>query len=130
MSRMDWRARRGAAGAVALALGLAGCAMSDEKVGSLLADPMTYEFYTCQQLVGVEGAQKTRQQELEALMAKSASGAGGGVVNVIAYRPEYAHVSGQLEAIHRMQADKNCASTPAPAAAAPAAKPAPAKPRR
>jgi hypothetical protein len=112
---------------LALALGLAGCAMSDEKVGSLLADPMTYEFYSCQQLAGAEGAQKTRQQELEALMAKSASGAGGGVVNTIAYKPEYAHVSGQIAAIHRVQADKNCPPAPAPAAPSPAAKPAPAK---
>jgi hypothetical protein len=63
-------------------------------------------------------------------MAKASTGAGGGVVNAMAYRPEHAHVSGQIEAIHRVQADKNCPSAAAPEPAAPppaAAKPGPAR---
>ena len=118
---------RGLAAATVAAL-LCGCAVSDDKVGALLADPMQYEFYTCQQLAANEAAQKTRLQELDGLMAKSASGAGGSVVNAVAYRPEYVTVTGQLNAVRHVQAEKNCPPPPAPAA--PTAPPKPAKPAR
>jgi hypothetical protein len=48
-----------------------GCAISDEKVGALLAGPMQYDFYMCQQLAANEGAQKVRLQELDGLMPRA-----------------------------------------------------------
>lgn len=110
-----------AAALAGLAAALGGCAMSDAKLGSMVADPMQYEFYTCQQLANTATGYKARLDELDGLMAKSSTGAGGGVVNALAYKPEYVTVTGQLNAIHSTQADKNCETPPAPA---PAAKPA------
>ena len=108
----------------AAAVLLAGCAVSDEKLGSLVADSAQYEVYTCPQLAGQETALKTRLAELDTLMAKAAADTGGAVVNAVAYRPEHITVRGSLDVVRRVRAEKNCPPPELPPAAKPETKPA------
>lgn len=108
--------RRGAA--ILLAALTCGCAMSDAKLGGLVADRGNYEVLNCTQLAGSETAFKTRLAELEGLMAKASSDPAGGLVSATTYRPEAIAARGSLDAVHDVQREKNC---PPPAAATPPA---------
>lgn len=87
---------------------LAGCAGSEDTIGRVLVGPGEYQFYNCQQLAASAKTLRTRLQELETLMAKSSKGAGGGLVNAMAYQPDYLSVRGELNELRRTAAAKNC----------------------
>lgn len=94
--------------AAALAVfALAGCA-SDDTVGRVLVGTSNYTFFNCQDFAGAIKAKETRERELQGLMAKSSAGPGGGVVNEIAYRPDYLENHGELVQMRRAAAEKNC----------------------
>ncbi|HEY6753142.1 MAG TPA: twin-arginine translocation pathway signal [Pseudolabrys sp.] len=99
-----------------VALALSGC-MSDETASRLLAAPDRYILYSCPELVTAAQANAARQRELEALIAKAGTGAGGQVASNMAYRPEYAQLRGQMDQIRKTAADRNC--KPAPGATGP-----------
>ena len=110
----------GYGGAALLALLTCGFAISDQQLGAYVGDRATYEGYSCTQRAAQETAFKTRIEELDGLMAKAARDTGGSVVNAVAYRPESITAHGSLDAVRRVQAEKNC-PPPAPPATAPAA---------
>src|SRR5262249_24095695 len=87
---------------------LAACAseISNPLLGGFLADPGQYEFYSCEQIAGHRVGLKAREQALKQLMDKAEKGTGGAVVNVIAYKGEFAAVQGQLEVIDATARDK------------------------
>ncbi|MBV9459996.1 MAG: twin-arginine translocation pathway signal [Bradyrhizobium sp.] len=121
-----------AAGAlVALALALSGCAdMGGDAWTTAFADPAAYELYDCKQLEPVRKNLAVRQAELQGLMAKAQTGAGGAVVSELAYRNDYVAVRGQSRLAEDAWRKNNCHETPPPtpvAAASPTpnAKPAP-----
>ena len=66
---------------------LAGCAseISNPLMGGFFVDPGKYEFYSCEQIATNRKAVEAREQQLKLLMDKAEKGAGGAVVNVIAY---------------------------------------------
>jgi hypothetical protein len=116
--------------AAALASLLGGCAMqsnaTDDKVGSYMVSPGKYQFYTCAHLAAATVTFKTRERELEALMAKAGTDSGGRFVASIAYRPEYIQVRGNLIEVRKVEAEKNCpavAAVEAPPASAGAGPP-------
>jgi hypothetical protein len=114
-------AGRGAA--LLLAAVSCGCAMSDAKLGGLVADRANYEVLNCTQLAGSEASFKARLAELDGLMAKASNDPGGGLVSATTYKPEAIAARGSLDAVHSVQAEKNC-TPPAPATPPAAAKPA------
>jgi hypothetical protein len=89
-------------------LALGGCAGSEDMIGRVLVAPGDYQFYNCQQLASTAKSLGARMQELEQLMAKSSQGPGGGLVNAMAYKPDYLNVRGQLNEARREAASKNC----------------------
>ena len=91
----------------ALAL-LAGCAMSDDNLGRMLVAENSYTLYDCDSLADAIKAAVAREQELRGLMAKASTGAGGDLVNSIAYRPEYLEVHGRINELRRTSAEKHC----------------------
>jgi hypothetical protein len=93
--------------AVLAVLALAGCA-SDDSLGRMVVSSSTYTFYTCDDLAGAIKAKEARERELQGLMAKSEAGPAGGVVNEIAYRPEYLENHGELLQMRRTAAEKKC----------------------
>ena len=113
---------------VLLAASLAGCATQgagpEDRLGSFLVTPGKYSLYSCPQLAVRSAQLKTRQQELDALIAKAGSGSGGAIAATLAYRTEYAQVRGELAELAKETAAKNC-PPPKPAVA-----PSPPKPKR
>jgi uncharacterized protein YceK len=97
--------------AVLSALGLAGCgSISDQTAASALVAPGKYDIYTCQDIEQRTHSTRARQMELEQLMTRAAQGAGGALVNAIAYRSEYLQTQGELEQLARSSAAKDCVS--------------------
>jgi len=93
--------------AIVAALALAGCA-SEDTVGRMLANSSKYTFYTCDDLADAIKTKEARERELQGLMDKSKTGPAGGVVNAIAYQPDYDENHGELVQMRRVAAEKNC----------------------
>jgi hypothetical protein len=70
-----------------------------EPVHGVRADPGRYEFFNCEQLAVQRVAGKAREQELKQLMNRAEQGAGGTLVNVIAYKGDYVAVTEELKVI-------------------------------
>jgi hypothetical protein len=103
-----------------LGLGLGGCANMSDSMSSAFADPAKYDLYECKQLEAERKTLATRSAELQGLMAKAETGAGGAVVSELAYRNEYIAVRGQSRlADEAWQRNKCHEGAPAAAAAAP-----------
>jgi hypothetical protein len=107
---------------LAAGLALSGCAGVSETVAPAFADPAKYELYDCKQLEAERKALATRTAELQGLINKAETGAGGAVVAELAYRNDYVAVRGQAQLADDAWRRNRCRETP-PGAAAPAAPP-------
>lgn len=109
---------------------LSGCAGMSETVAPAFADPARYELYDCKQLEGERKSLANRTGDLQRLMDKAQTGAGGAVVSELAYRNEYIAARGQAQMADDAWRRNKCRETPPEAtpAAAPAANPGPIKP--
>ena len=115
MPRMNGSFELRTAVAVLAATLLAGCATAEDRVGGLLVAPGSYEFYSCPQLAQIAASYKARRAELEQLMAKAESDAGGKLMSAISYRPDYLQVGGQIQDVERTARAKQCDLSAAPA---------------
>ncbi|MBB5051939.1 hypothetical protein HNQ36_001893 [Afipia massiliensis] len=110
----------------ALAIGLGACASGGESPfgSSVFVDPSKYDLYNCQQLATARKTTNDRVVELEGLMAKAETGAGGALVSGLAYQTDYRAQRAQRDAIDEKLARNNCSAelAPPPAAAAPSGK--------
>src|SRR5690242_21808374 len=84
-----------AAALLAFALALPGCADMSDSMSLAFADPAKYDLYECKQLEPERKRLAERTAELQGLMAKAETGAGGAVVAELAYRNEYIATHGQ-----------------------------------
>lgn len=101
---------------------LSGCASMSETVAPAFADPGKYELYDCKQLEGERKALAARTADLQKLMDKAETGAGGAVVSELAYRNDYVAVRGQSQLAEEAWRRNKCRETPpgvTPAASAP-----------
>ncbi|MBR0734738.1 twin-arginine translocation pathway signal [Bradyrhizobium japonicum] len=101
---------------------LSGCAGMTETVAPAFADPGKYQLYDCKQLEAERKALAIRTADLQRLMDKAQTGAGGAVVSELAYRNDYIAVRGQSQLAEDAWRRNNCRETPpgaAPAASAP-----------
>lgn len=106
-----------AAGAV-----LSGCAGMSETIAPAFADPGAYELYDCKQLEGERKSLAARTEQLQKLMEKAETGAGGAVVSELAYRNDYVAVRGRAQLAEDAWRRNRCRETP-PGAPAPASAP-------
>jgi hypothetical protein len=107
-----------AAALLVTALGLGGCASMSDGMSTAFADPAKYELYECKQLEAERKALAARTADLQKLMTKAETGAGGAVVAELAYRNEYIAVRGQTKFAEEAW-EKNRCQNAAPVAAAP-----------
>jgi hypothetical protein len=106
-------------------IGLAGCAnMGDGFASGAFVDPARYELYDCKQLETERKSLSVRAAELQGLMAKADTGAGGPVVAELAYRNDYITARAQYKLADEVWRRNKCQETP-PAAAAPTPLPPP-----
>ena len=102
---------------------LSGCASMSETVAPAFADPAKYELYDCKQLEGERKQLAKRTDELQKLMDKAETGAGGAVVAELAYRNDYIAIRGQSQLAEDAWRRNRCREAP-PEATAPAPPPA------
>jgi hypothetical protein len=116
---------------LALALALPGCADMSDSMSLAFADPAKYDLYDCKQLEPERKRLADRTAELQGLMAKAETGAGGAVVAEVAYRNEYIATRGQSKLAEQAWQRNRCRET-VPGAALPVAPPSapPAPPSR
>ena len=103
----------------ALAISLGACASGGGSTfgSSVFVDPSKYDLYNCQQLHTARKATNDRVVELEGLMAKAETGAGGSLVSGLAYQTDYRSQRAQRDAIDEKLASNNCGPEPLPPAA-------------
>ncbi|OAF15807.1 hypothetical protein [Bradyrhizobium neotropicale] len=109
---------------LAAGLALAGCAGMSDTVSPAFADPGKYELYDCKQLETERKSLARRAAELQGLMNKAETGAGGAVVSELAYRNDYIAVRGQSHFAEEAWQRSKCRETP------PDATPTPSGPQR
>lgn len=106
-----------------LAASLGACASGPSS--SVFVDPSTYELYNCQQLATARTNSNNRVIELERLMAKAETGAGGSLVSGLAYQTDYLSERARRDQIDEKIASNNCSKTDLAPPATPAAPTAP-----
>ena len=82
--------------------------MVDES--TFFADPATFALYDCKQLAAARENYVKRIEELQGLMAKAETGAGGAVVAEIAYRPDYLSNQARLKSVNAAWQRERCES--------------------
>jgi hypothetical protein len=65
--------------------------------------------YTCPDLNDRAKVVRARQVELEQVMDRASQGAGGELVNAIAYRTEYAQTRGEMRVLAKAEEERQCA---------------------
>ena len=116
------------AAASILAASLGACASGPSS--SVFVDPSTYELYNCQQLATARTNSNNRVIELERLMAKAETGAGGSLVSGLAYQTDYLSERARRDQIDEKITSNNCSRADLAPPAAPAAPSAPSVKRR
>jgi hypothetical protein len=104
---------------VAGGFALSGCAGMSETVAPAFADPAKYELYDCKQLEAERETLANRTAELQKLMDKAETGAGGAVVSELAYRNDYVAIRGQAQMAEDAWRRNRCRKTPPNAASVP-----------
>jgi hypothetical protein len=100
-SRKNWLARPGGniTGFLFSEAGMGG----KRRVGAhrsmtFFADPAKYQYSSCEQLAVHRQTWTTKEQELKQLMDRADQGAGGALVNVLAYKADYVAATEELKA--------------------------------
>lgn len=91
-----------------VATGLASCSSSIDNTLTLFADPGKYEYHSCEQIAAQIRSWSSRERELKGLMDRAEWGAGGAVVNVIAYKADYVAATEELKVLAATARNKNC----------------------
>jgi len=107
MVRMRLRPFVIAVGLLVIAL-LGGCAVSDDRLASMMVAPGKFALYTCPEMVQAQKDNVKRQREMEGLMAKAGTESSGRLVSALAYRPEYLTLQGELKDLRNAAAEKQC----------------------
>jgi hypothetical protein len=110
------------AASFAASFALSGCAGMSDTISPAFADPGKYELYDCKQLETERIALAKRATELQKLMDKAETGAGGAVVSELAYRNDYIAARGQAHFAEEAWRRNKCRET-APEATPPASTP-------
>jgi hypothetical protein len=95
------------------AAALAGCASSVGNTPTFLADPGTYEFYSCEQMVTLRAAQEKRRADLRELIDKAERSPAGVLMGVMSYRIDHASATEEIRVIDATMRAKNCPPPPA-----------------
>ena len=102
---------------------LSGCAGTGSGGGldelTFFADPAAFAMYDCKQLANARANYAKRVDELQGLMTKAETGAGGSVVAEIAYRPDYLSAQARLKSANAAWERNRCENVTDPSLARP-----------
>lgn len=91
---------------------LAGCTMSDDQLGRLMVAPDKYALYNCSEIARAAQAAAAREAELQRLMARAGTDAGGRLMSSLAYDSDYLTVRGEINEMRAAAAAKHCDAAP------------------
>jgi hypothetical protein len=91
---------------------LAGCASSIGNTPTFLADPGSYEFYSCEQIAALRVAQEKRRADLRELIDKAERSPAGVLMGVMSYRIDYVSAGEETKVIDATMRAKNCPPPP------------------
>ncbi|MEW6640051.1 MAG: twin-arginine translocation pathway signal [Pseudomonadota bacterium] len=112
-SRPALRISRIAAAMVACAFA-AGCAGIADNAAVAFVDPAKYDLYSCAQLRSVREVNAKRIEELQGLIAKAKTGAGGAVISEVAYGNDLLSTKAQAKLADEVWVRNHCDSEPLP----------------
>ena len=98
-------------GTLSGAFALSGCT-SQEAGSRFLVEPDRYVLYSCPEIATASQANLARQRDLEALMTKAGTSAGGQIASGMAYAPEYNQLRGEMVQLRKAADHKNCRTGP------------------
>jgi hypothetical protein len=101
------RSRPAVIGVFALCALLAGCSSASGPL-TILADPGKYQFHSCEQIASQHKHWTGREQELRLLMQRAEQGAGGAIVNLLAYKAEHVAASEEVQVLEHAARSRNC----------------------
>jgi hypothetical protein len=94
---------------------LSGCASAGLDESTFFADPAAFAMYDCKQLAVARDAYIKRVEELQGLMTKAETGAGGSVIAEVAYRPDYLSAQARLKSANAAWERNRCETVTDPA---------------
>ena len=98
----------------------AGCASSlDDDTFSPYAEPGKYDFLDCATIAKTLAGVSYTEQQLAQLMTRASEGAGGAMVNAMAYQDQYNTARARMRALRKAGEAKHCSASdlnPPPAA--------------
>jgi hypothetical protein len=93
---------------ILIAGAVSACSSVSNNPLTVFADPGKYLYSTCEQIAGFRKIWSAKEQELKMLMDKADQGAGGAVVNVLAYKADYVAANEELKVLDVAARAKNC----------------------
>jgi len=109
LRRCTSAAAAGSATIVVLAMALGGCSTAGvDSSFTVFADPAKYLYYSCDQINAQLKHWTTREQELRLLMEKAEQGAGGALVNLVAYKADHVAATEELKLLNKAAREKHC----------------------
>jgi hypothetical protein len=106
------RANSLALGLTLIACALAACSSMGGNTMTVFVDPGKYDYFSCEQIAANRKVWSAKEQELQTLMDKADQGAGGAIVNVLAYKADRVAASEEVKVLDIAARAKNC-ETPA-----------------
>jgi len=92
------------------------CSCTGDNPLTVFADPGKYQYYSCGQIAEKRKDAAAKEPELQMLMDKADQGAGGVIVNLLAYKADHVAASEELKVLDTTARAKNCEKRPTGAA--------------
>jgi hypothetical protein len=102
-----WPGKRAVLAVVLIAGAVSACASAGNPL-TVFADPGKYQYSTCEQIAAFRKTWSAKEQELQMLMDRAEQGAGGAVVNALAYKADHVAASEELKVLDVAARAKNC----------------------
>lgn len=103
---------RAIAAAAIASVWLSACAMSDDSLSSFLVAPGNYALFSCDDIARTAKTTQERQKELEQLMAKASTDAGGRMIADATYGTDYVTTRGRMKNLRAAAAERKCNFVP------------------
>ena len=101
---------------VVVASAVSACSSMGDNSVTFFADPGKYQYHSCEQIAEARKKAAAKEQELQMLMDKADQGAGGVIVNLLAYKGDHVAASEELKVLDVTARAKNCENRPTGAA--------------
>jgi hypothetical protein len=107
-----WPGKHSVLAIVLVTSAVCACSSMGDNPVTFFAEPGKYEYFSCEQIAERRKAVAAREQELQMLMDKADQGAGGIIVNLLAYKADHVNASEELKVLDAAARAKNCEKRP------------------